>query len=419
MAAQTVQEVLAGESLSACLTKLRLSDIPLGPDDHGAIQDLAYGTLRHLTELRAYVEHMTERVPTDPAVNALLWVGLYQLIYSRNAPHAVVNEAVTAVGATKPWAKGLVNAILRRFMRERDALLRSVRTDVRRRYSYPDWWIDRVRQDHPACWEQMLAEGNRHPPMALRVNRRAISRDDYLGRLRLAGLEATAQDEAGILLDTPVSVSRLPGFEDGEASVQDLGAQHAARFLDVRDGMRVLDACAAPGGKTAHLLERADLDLLALDQDADRLRRVTQNLTRLRLRGAVARCADATQPATWWDGRPFHRVLLDAPCSASGVVRRHPDSKWLRRSTDIAQFALQQRRLLEALWRVMESGGKLLYVTCSIFKMENEDLIEAFLLDTPDAERVPVGPPPDSAGSLLPNANHDGFFYAALRKLAR
>lgn len=420
LAAQAVVAVLNGASLTDHLARLWRSDIPLGPDDHGAIQDYAYGTLRHLREVQSCVELMTERPLTDQGVQALLWVALYQLLYSRNAPHAVVNEAVTAAASSgKPWAKGFVNALLRRFLREGEALMEGVRADPGRRYSYPEWWIDQLRREHPVAWEVLLAEGNRHPPMTLRVNRRRMQRDRYLDLLLQSGRQATALGSDGLLLATPAPVTALPGFDDGWVSVQDHGAQLAAPLLDAASGMRVLDACAAPGGKTAHLLEMADVDLLALDQDAARLQRVAQNLRRLGLGGARLQAADAAELASWWDGRPFQRVLLDAPCSASGVVRRHPDSKWLRRATDIAQFARQQRRLLDGLWQVLEAGGKLLYVTCSIFRMENEDLIEAFLRDTPDAERAPAGPPLDSVGRLLPAERNDGFFYAALRKTHR
>lgn len=417
IAAQVVLDVLAGRSLTDELAGLWKSDIPLGPDDHGAIQDLTYGTLRHLSEVRGCVDFLAERTPTDRGIEALLWVAFYQLIYSRNAPHAVVNEAVAAAARSgKDWARGFVNALLRRFLRERDTTLMHVRADPQRQYSYPEWWIERLRGDYPDRWIELLAEGNRRPPMTLRVNRRMAARDDYIVRLQAAGRTGVPLGPHGILLDTPAPVSVLPGFDDGWVSVQDYGAQLAAPRLDVTDGMRVLDACAAPGGKTAHLLELADLELLALDQDAGRLQRVEQNLRRLRLGGARLQCADAGEPSTWWDAKPFQRVLLDAPCSASGVVRRHPDSKWLRRASDIPQLAAQQRRLLEALWQVLEPGGKLLYVTCSIFKMENEDLIANFLRDTRDAERVPAEPTMDGADRLLPTAHNDGFFHALLRK---
>lgn len=419
LAAQVVLDVLAGRSLTDELARLWKCDIPLGPDDHGAIQDLAYGTLRHLREVQTYVEAMASRAPADQLVLALMWVALYQLVHSRNAPHAVVNEAVAAVtGSGKVWAKGFVNALLRRFLRERDALQKRLLGDPAVQYSYPDWWVNRLRSDHPDHWLQLLVEGNRRPPMTLRVNRRQLAREQYLSHLRGSGRDGACVGEDGIVLREPMHVSTLPGFDQGWVSVQDYAAQLAAPLLQAEAGTRVLDACAAPGGKTAHLLELADVDLVALDEDEFRLERVSGNLRRLRLAGASVRRADAAALDTWWDGRPFQRVLLDAPCSASGVVRRHPDSKWLRRPSDIAQFAARQRRLLDALWRVVEAGGKLLYVTCSIYKMENEDLIAAFLRDVRDAERVPAKPPLDEAGRLLPGAHHDGFFYALLRKSA-
>lgn len=420
LAAQVVTQVLAGESLTAVLTRLWSRESALSPADRGAIQDFSYGSLRHLSTLQACVDSMTARPVEDEQIRVLLCIALYQLIHTRNAPFTVVNEAVAAAGSVgKPWAKGLVNALLRRFQRERDALMARVSRDPARGYAYPQWWVDLLRRDHPAQWEVLLAEGNRHPPMTLRVNRRVMPRDQYLTLLAQAAIEASALGDSGIMLAAPVPVSMLPGFEQGWVSVQDYGAQLSAPLLDVQPGMRVLDACAAPGGKTAHLLETADLTLTALDQDAQRLGKVEQNLRRLHLQASTLRCADAAQLDAWWDGVPFERVLLDAPCSASGVVRRHPDSKWLRRAADIGRFAAQQRRLLESLWQVLGTGGKLLYVTCSIFKSENEDLVAAFLRDTRTAEQVPASPPLDSVGRLLPTARNDGFFYATLRKNAQ
>jgi 16S rRNA (cytosine967-C5)-methyltransferase len=305
----------------------------------------------------------------------------------------------------------LVNALLRNYLRRRTALEADARRSEPGRLGYPQWWIDRVRRARPHAWEAVLAAGNRHPPMTLRVNRRRLTVDAYLARLAVEGIGATRVGEQAVRLEQPRGVDAVPGFRDGDVSVQDAGAQLAAPLLEVRNGLRVLDACAAPGGKTAHLAELADLDLLAIDRDAARVPRIAANLARLGL-AAMVRVADAGDPGGWWDGRPFDRILLDAPCSASGVVRRHPDIKWLRREADLAGFAREQARLLDALWRLLAPDGKLLYVTCSVFAEENEAAVAAFLARRSGARRLAL--PGLGDGQLLPDDEHDGFFYAAL-----
>ncbi len=415
-AVEVVLAVLGGESLTAKLQMLWVARSNLAPGDRGAIQDLSYGTLRHLSELRAYVDLMVSKPVTDDSLRVLLCIGLYQLSYTRNAPHAVVNEAV---GATRvlgiPWAKGLVNALLRRFLREKYRLQEKVRSVPSTCYSYPSWWIERLKQDHPEHCTALLEEGNRRPGMTLRVNRRRISPVDYLEALALKQFPATAIGESGVILDHPVAVEQLPGFDRGWVSVQDYGAQLVPGLLDARDGMRVCDACAAPGGKTAHLLETHELDMTALEVNPARMQRIRETLNRLGLDARLV-CTDAADLSAWWDGKAYDRVLLDAPCSASGVVRRHPDSKWLRRDDDIPRFAAQQRRLLDALWQVIQPGGKLLYVTCSVFKAENEEVIASFTEGRRDAALAPSGPPLDCAGHLKPSATNDGFYYALLAK---
>jgi 16S rRNA (cytosine967-C5)-methyltransferase len=251
--------------------------------------------------------------------------------------------------------------------------------------------------------------------MALRVNRRRVAVDDYAAALARAGIAARRSGVAGLVLETPSPVERIPGFAAGEVSVQDLGAQRAAHCLDLRDGQRVLDACAAPGGKTAHILELADVALTALDVDATRAARIAPNLERLGLH-VTTKIGDAAQPATWWDGLPFDRILADVPCSASGIVRRHPDIKWLRRPGDLAGFAVRQHDMLAALWRLLAPGGKLLYVTCSVFAQENDDVVAAFAATEPSARRLP--PPDGEPAQWLPDAQHDGFFYAVIEKQA-
>jgi 16S rRNA (cytosine967-C5)-methyltransferase len=409
-----VRRVLAGRSLTPTLDELLARHEALSAGDRGALWDLSHGTLRHLGTIEAILAPMLRKPVTEPGLHALLGVAIYQLEFTRAAPYAVVSEAVDAcVASGWPWAKGMVNALLRRYQRERDALLANARAQPRGRWSYPDWWIERVFQQYPGAAEAILEAGNSRPGMGLRVNRRRASVEDVIAELRAAGLDPQRAGDAGIMLDRVVPVVRLPGFAEGRVSVQDLGAQRAAPFLDLAPGQRVLDACAAPGGKTAHILEAADVELLALDNDQVRLARIGQNLDRLGLRATVA-CADVSKPDTWWDGRPFDRVLADVPCTASGVVRRHPDIKWLRRATDVESLASQAAGILDALWRLLAPGGKLLFVTCSVFREENRAQIDDFVQRHSDA-RMLVLPGADAVDlQLMPDARHDGFYYALL-----
>ena len=423
-AADAVRRVLAGQTLSAALQAA-------GADNAGVarplVHELAYGTLRHYGTLDALTRRLSDKPITDRTLAALVAVGLYQLEHAKAPAFAVVDQAVAAaVRIGRPAAKGLVNALLRRFLRERDALLEQVASEPVGRWSHPRWWISRVRSDWPQHWEAILEAGNQRPPLALRVNRRHTSRDALLQSFAHSGIAARAEGNDGVVVDVPRAVLELPGFEAGAFSVQDLGAQLAAPLLDVENGHRVLDACAAPGGKTSHLLELADVRLTALDTDAARLQRVRDNVRRLGLDGPHVRVAhaNAARPEGWWDGGMFDRILADVPCTASGVVRRHPDGKWLRRPSDLAGFAVQQRALLDGLWPTLARDGKLLYATCSVFREENETRITEFIARTPDALRESINLAVDiahSGGQLLPSPkgaghNHDGFFYALLRK---
>jgi 16S rRNA (cytosine967-C5)-methyltransferase len=423
-AALAVHAVLDGAALPAALGASVGRDA--GPA-RAFVQELAYGTLRHHGTLDAIVRALIDRPIPDRRIAVLVEVALYQLEHTRQPPFAVVDQAVAAAAAlANPGAKSLVNALLRRFLRERADVLARVHADPVARWSHPRWWIARVRADWPDDWASILDAGNARPPLALRVNRRHGERDALLARFAAAAIDARAEGDAGIVVAVPRPVATLPGFAEGAFSVQDLGAQLAAPLLDARDGMRVLDACAAPGGKTSHVLELADVAMTALDSDPARLTRVRDNLARLGLEGprvAVLE-GDAARPDGWWHGTPFDRVLADVPCTASGVVRRHPDAKWLRRATDVGAFAGTQRAILEALWPLLARDGVLLYVTCSVFREENEARIAEFAARHPDALREPITfaagvrcsggqllPSPDAAGH-----NQDGFFYARLRK---
>lgn len=433
-AARCLMAVQAGRSLNEALPQVPSALRP-------GVQALVFHALRHAGLSAAVLKLLAPRAPA-PAVRALLQVGVALMpefcadeSAPRYEPHTVVSQAVQAAKASRDTQAqaGFVNACLRRFQREAQALLVQAGRTPEARWNHPGWWVRRLQQDHPAHWESILAANNRPGAMALRVNRRHGSRADYLQRLAQAGLVAQAAGgDDGIVLAHGVPVERLPGFLNGDVSVQDLAAQLAAPLLLAHQiststststrRMRVLDACAAPGGKTAHLLEYADVEVLALDKDAQRCERIHDNLRRLRL-AAQVRHADAASPSDWWDGQAFDAILLDAPCTASGIVRRHPDVRWLRRESDVAHLAQQQRVLLDALWPLLRPGGRLLYATCSVFKAEGSDQVKAFLERHRDALAAAA------PGHLLPGlagaggqfndndpGEHDGFFYACLDK---
>lgn len=417
-AGKIVQQVLAdGRNLNQVLDESLRRKAVWTPSQRAALQDLSYGTLRYYGQLRALLELLLHKPLSDQRIYYVLLVALYQLQYSKAARHAVVDHAVRSAQMLNPKVSGLVNAILRNFLRSQATLLEQATQRAEGRYSYPQWWIDELREQYGERSAAILDAGNQHPPMTLRVNRRRGTVDEYAARLEQQDITVRRIAPDALQLDRPIGVDKLPGFFEGMVSVQDAGAQYAAGLLDVHDGMRVLDACAAPGGKTAHILEGAQVEMVAVDRDEQRLQRVVQNLERLELKAQLL-SGDASAPEAWWDGKPFQRILADVPCSASGVVRRHPDIKWLRRRADIAGFAQQQLAILNALWRLLARDGKLLYATCSIFQQENEQVITAFLDQRPDACRLTITLPENSEGQLLPNDQHDGFFYALLHKTA-
>ncbi len=426
LAAGLLSEVRCyGRSLSSLLPAV--FEGPAEIVDRALVQELCYGVLRWQPRLEAVLGRLLKRPikRRDADIQSLLLIGLYQILYLRVPDHAAVSETVAATrDLGRPWARGLVNATLRAFLRQRDGLLAEVDRDETARYAHAGWFIDRVREDWPDRWSGVLDALNERPPMSLRVNLARMARADYLERLAGAGIEARAHAlvPSAIELASPAAVDALPGFRDGLVSVQDAAAQLAAGLLAPEAGQRVLDACAAPGGKTGHLLETAEgLDLTAIDRDADRLAAVGENLERL---GHTARlvAADAASPEDWWDGRLFDRILLDAPCSATGVIRRHPDIKLLRRPADLVRLVTEQTALLEAMARLLRPGGRLLYATCSIVRDENEARIRDFLDRHDDFSCLPLagvvaGIDVGVGRQILPGeAGMDGFFYACLEK---
>lgn len=427
IAANAVNQVLSGRNLTLALPDAQARFSQATPQQRGGAADLSYGTLRFYGEIDANLNKLLEKPLTDARIHALLLVALYQLLHDKADAFTVVNQAVHAVSqlkrpAPKSWAKGLVNAILRNFLRQKDQLTAVLKTSEVATYSYPQWWINKLKIQYPDDWQNILATGNQHPPMTLRVNTQKISVQDYLQLLARQDVEASQIGAQAVIIQKPISVDKIPGFTDGVVSVQDYGAQLAALLLDVEANMHVLDACCAPGGKTGHILELANVDMIALDTDETRLQRVQSNLDRLKLKARLV-VGDASSTA-WHDGKSFDRILADVPCTASGIVRRHVDIKWLRREADVAAFAAQQAKILPNLWQMLAKGGKLLYVTCSVFNEENQAQIDQFLQNNTDATQLPLEGLLNQSqtnmthmnGQLIPTTAHDGFFYALLQK---
>jgi 16S rRNA (cytosine967-C5)-methyltransferase len=416
-AANAVSQVRAGAALPQALTTA-FGVTQASPQTRGAIQDIAYRTMRQLGRSEVLLSLMTSKAPEPPMLASLLCcaLSLIDTPDGATAPYeefTVVDQAVT-VATSHPdmaHAKGMVNAVLRRFLRERESLVKTALQDPVAKWNYPQWWIDTAKAAYPRDWQAILAAGNEQPPLTLRVNVRKTTLEAYLQMLAAAGIGASRIGPSAVRLQKAIGVTLIPGFEQGLCSVQDAGAQLAAPLLDVRDGMRVLDACAAPGGKTGHILELAGVDLTAVDADPKRLVRIEENLQRLGLSATLK--AFEAQTAVWWDGRQFDRILADVPCTASGIVRRHPDIRWLRRKGDALQLATLSAKILDNLWQMLRPNGKLLFVTCSLWPQESEAQAAAFAARH-GAIRL------EAPGQLLPTGSadqdHDGLFYALFQK---
>ncbi|MFL6676304.1 MAG: 16S rRNA (cytosine(967)-C(5))-methyltransferase RsmB [Massilia sp.] len=415
-AASAVARVRLGTNLPQALAEV-FAAYQATPQARGAIQDIAYRSMRQLGRSEVLLGLVTTKAPEPPMLASLVCCALALLDAGQGeAPYeafTVVDQAVTAAGAHPDLAhaRAMVNAVLRRFLREREALLATALKQPLAQWNYPDWWIDATRAAYPRDWQAILEAGNAHPPLTLRVNRRKTSVEAYLQLLAGAGMQADVVGPCAVRLRQAVNVSHIPGFGEGLVSVQDAGAQLAAPLLGLEDGMRVLDACAAPGGKSGHILELADVDLTAVDADPKRLARVGENLGRLELEATLV-AADA-QDKDWWDGRQYDRILADVPCTASGIVRRHPDIRWLRRKADTHQLATLSAKILDNLWQMLRPDGKLLFVTCSLWPQESEAQAAAFAVRH-NALRL------DAPGQLLPASgdgrDHDGLFYALFQK---
>ena len=426
-AARALTAVLAGKASLGSSLPAQLDKV--AARDRGLAQELAFGAARWQPRLSLLIDKLLQKPlkTADRDVEALLLIGLYQLLYMRIPPHAAIGETVAcAASLKKPWAKGLLNAVLRAAQREGAELLTQMEKDPVVRCAHPRWLQKALKAAWPEDWEAICAANNAYPPLILRINQRVTARDTYLQQLEAAGIAAQPCrfSNDGIRLLTAQDVPSLPGFADGLVSVQDEAAQLAAGLLQLAPGQRVLDACCAPGGKTCHLLELqpALAWVVALDLEQKRLLRVQENLQRLNLTAQLI-AGDARATDVWWDGQPFQRILLDAPCSATGVIRRHPDIKLTRQATDIAALAQLQGELLDALWPTLEVGGILLYATCSVLPEENSENIARFLQRTPDALELEIagafGHRQTHGRQLLPQIDgHDGFYYAKLQKVA-
>lgn len=414
LASHAVIKTLEGRNLTQTLSEIWLKNPHLSPQQKGMIQDLSYGVFRYYGELQALLDRLLNKPAKNKTVISLLLVALYQLRYTQAHEYAIVNHAVNASAKHGPGIKNLVNAILRNYLRQKETLPTEITYDDQARFNHPAWWVKQLKKQYPDRYTSILKAGNTHPPMTLRINKRKTTLAAYQACLNNNDIEHEITSDIALMLKKPVPVNKLPGFFEGLVSIQDLGAQQAASLLDLNTGMDVLDACAAPGGKSAHILETCDVGLVSLDNNPTRLKQIEENFSRLGLTGQL-KIGDASKPETWWDGKPFHRILADVPCSASGVVRRHPDIKWLRRPEDIQKFSHQQLTILDALWKTLGSGGKLLYSTCSVFYEENSELIADFLINHEDATQLALNDKFQD-GQLLPDDQHDGFFYALLQK---
>ncbi|NOL48755.1 16S rRNA (cytosine(967)-C(5))-methyltransferase RsmB [Pelistega europaea] len=434
-AAQAVRQVLAGQSLTEVLDAI-------SRERKAAVQAISFYSMRYLGTAQALSQLLLSKKVPNPLVQALLLVGLCLLTVKKRDEMAcaienpaeeelsqqhipryqdftVVDETLKAAQMHKKSApfKGLLNACLRRYLREQDSLWEKVQQQEEARFNYPQWWIDLIRRAYPQQWQEVLNAANTPGPLTLRVNRRRVTRDDFAAELTQAGLSHLLYGEDAIILKKAVPVQQIPGFDAGLCAVQDAGAQLAASILPLANGLHVLDACAAPGGKTAHVLERADVEMTALDIDAKRLARVQENLQNLGLYSDKVHLytADASQ-STWWDGRLFDIIMADVPCTASGIVRRHPDIKWLRKQSDVSKTAALQRLIVKNLWSLLKPGGYFLYITCSVFPQEGVEQAAFIEQSFSDAQRLAA------PGQLLPIhpqggvSLHDGFFYALFKK---
>ena len=416
-AAGIVKDVLEGNNLNKVFQKYSKEN-KINPKDLSQIKDLVYGTLRSYGKTKFVINKLVKRAPSNLLISTLLHVALFQLISNRSNSYTVVDQAVSASNSINKRYTSFTNGVLRTFLRERIIILEEAEKNEEAKYSYPIWWINQVKKEYPKLWENILDIGNSHPALIIRVNLKKISINKYIKKLEEHIIEHTLLGDEAILIKKPMPVDSLPGFNDGEVSIQDYGAQLATRFLDIKKNHNVLDACAAPGGKACHMIEIKEIKLTAVEADKKRVEGINENLKRL---GHTFKVINSEIKAgnAWWDKKSFDRILLDVPCSASGIVRRHIDIKWLRRPNDIEYFHEKQFKLLRASWEMLKPQGKLLYVTCSIFEIENRLVVNRCLKEEKTAIEIKIKFPKNANvddNQLLPSFFHDGLFYALFQK---
>ena len=418
LAAMIVEQVLLGKNLDKSfdliLKKYNNSEI----DNLSQIKDMVYGAIRDLGKSNFYINKLVKNKIENRCLESLLHIALFQITHERSNNFTLVNEAVDAAKKIDHKKSAFINAVLRNFLRKKDELEQELNEEESAVYSYPNWWIQKVKNEYPKNWKDILTIGNQRPPLALRINLKKIGVNEYSAILDEHEIIHTLVGGECLIINTPLGVDKIPGFLEGKVSVQDFGAQFAAHLIDIKKGHKVLDACSAPGGKACHMLELNSIELLAIESNKKRTTKIQENLDRQGFKAKVLNDKISSQNE-WWDKEFFDRILLDVPCSASGIIRRHVDIKWLRRTSDFKSFGDNQLFLLKSAWPMLKGNGKLLYVTCSIFKEENRDVIEKFKQDLGNVSELNINFPSNIAhikNQILPSSNHDGLFYALLQK---
>jgi len=417
LAAMIVEQVLLGRNLDKSF-QLVLTKYSNEAENLPQIKDMTYGAIRDLGKSKFYINKLVKNKIENLCLESLLHIVLFQINHSRSNDFTLVNQAVDAAKKIDHKKSSFINAVLRNFLRNKVNLEKELKEDESAVYSYPKWWIEKVKKQYPKDWQDILNIGNQRPPLALRINLQKLKINEYSNILDNEGIDHSLVSEECLIIKKPLDVNKIPGFLDGKVSVQDLGAQLAAHIIELKNNQKVLDACSAPGGKACHMLEIKKIQLTAIESNKQRTTKIIDNIKR---QGFTAQILNKKidNKNEWWDKQYFDRILLDVPCSASGIVRRHVDIKWLRRINDFQNFADNQLTLLRAAWPMLKESGKLLYVTCSIFEEENRDVIEEFKKGLSNVSEINIKFPSNIAhikNQVLPSDNHDGLFYALLQK---
>ena len=418
LAAMIVEQVLLGKNLDKSFDLILKKNNNSEIDNLSQIKDMVYGAIRDLGKSNFYINKLVKNKIENRCLEGLLHIALFQITHERSNNFTLVNEAVDAAKKIDHKKSAFINAVLRNFLRKKDELQQELDEDESAVYSYPNWWIQKVKNQYPKNWKDILTIGNQRPPLALRINLKKIGVNEYSAILDKHEINHTLVGGECLIINIPLGVDKIPGFSEGKVSVQDFGAQLAAHLIDLKKGHKVLDACSAPGGKACHMLELNSIELLAIESDKKRTNKIQENVDRQGLKAKILNEKISSQNK-WWDKECFDRILLDVPCSASGIVRRHVDIKWLRRINDFKNFGENQQSLLRSVWPMLKENGKLLYITCSIFEEENRDVIEKFKQDAGNVSELSINFPSNVThinNQILPSENHDGLFYALLQK---